>query len=565
MNLQITAKKSSFSLAGFSFVVIVAAAVIFARLGSFPLFNPDEALYAEPAREMLEIGDYITTYLNYVIRFTKPPLAIWAMAFFIKVFGVSEFAVRFFGASCGVALVGATYAAASRYFGTTAAIIAGLSLVTAPLFVGTAREAITDMPLALFMACAQLAFFRGFESSSPRFSYLAWVMVGLAVMTKGPVGLILPMAILFGYHLLRGDLKEAFKRYKVIWGLLIVALIAVPWFAVEIYVTKGAYYQEFIVRENFQRFTANVDAHKQPVWYHLAAMFVGFMPFAIYLPQALWRFLIKCRNMVIMTLSAGKDTKTRYEFVTTYLRQMSIPQSLLFYCAIWSLGTLVFFSMSVSKLLPYTLPAFPALSLIVCAAIDTAIKTKHFRNLAFPLLLLVLVYGGCGFAAPLITGRLRDAPPELVTQAVDFVKFSAGSTFVAIILLRLYKMKAAMIFFAAASCLGLTYYAMRIIPIVSNKWEGPLTGLSRYAGESKLPIIVYEMRKPGVPFYARRKVENINGQDVLKARLSGLKEAYVLTKAKQVSSVTALAGTKLQCQDGDFALLYYGPLGDSKH
>jgi hypothetical protein len=106
---------------------------------------------------------------------------------------------------------------------------------------------------------------------------------------------------------------------------------------------------------------------------------------------------------------------------------------------------------------------------------------------------------------------------------------------------------------------------MRIIPIVSNKWEGPLTGLSRYAGESKLPIIVYEMRKPGVPFYARRKVENINGQDVLKARLSGLKEAYVLTKAKQVSSVTALAGTKLQCQDGDFALLYYGPLVDSKH
>ncbi|MBK7841541.1 MAG: hypothetical protein IPJ49_28425 [Candidatus Obscuribacter sp.] len=84
MNLQITAKKSSFSLAGFSFVVIVAAAVIFARLGSFPLFNPDEALYAEPAREMLEIGDYVTTYLNYVIRFTKPPLVIWAMAFLSK-------------------------------------------------------------------------------------------------------------------------------------------------------------------------------------------------------------------------------------------------------------------------------------------------------------------------------------------------------------------------------------------------------------------------------------------------------------------------------------------------
>ena len=84
---------------------IASCWVLFYGLGDFPLFNPDEALYAEPAREMLETHDYITTTLNYVVRFTKPPVAIWAMALAMKIFGVNEFAARFFGAAAALCLI----------------------------------------------------------------------------------------------------------------------------------------------------------------------------------------------------------------------------------------------------------------------------------------------------------------------------------------------------------------------------------------------------------------------------------------------------------------------------
>src|SRR4051812_806819 len=135
----------------FSLVFVVSCWVFFTGLGNFPLFNPDEALYAEPAREMLETHDYLTTTLNYAVRFTKPPLVIWAMALSYQVLGVNELAARFFGAACGAILCAVTYGFLSRYVMNAAAIIGAITLLTAPLFVATGREAITDMPLSLFI------------------------------------------------------------------------------------------------------------------------------------------------------------------------------------------------------------------------------------------------------------------------------------------------------------------------------------------------------------------------------------------------------------------------------
>lgn len=110
LDAQINIRKKQLVFLATVLVVFASACLlIFYKLGAFPLFNPDEALYAEPAREMLETGEYITTFLNYAVRFTKPPLVIWAMAAGYHLFGVTEFAARYFGAACGAILVAATY------------------------------------------------------------------------------------------------------------------------------------------------------------------------------------------------------------------------------------------------------------------------------------------------------------------------------------------------------------------------------------------------------------------------------------------------------------------------
>ena len=99
----------------FTVVFSLACLTYFSWLDKFPLFNPDEALYAEPAREMNELGEYVTTYLNYQVRYTKPPLCIWAMALAYKAFGATEWATRMFSAACGYILVGATSLLVQKY------------------------------------------------------------------------------------------------------------------------------------------------------------------------------------------------------------------------------------------------------------------------------------------------------------------------------------------------------------------------------------------------------------------------------------------------------------------
>lgn len=567
MSSEITRKSSNLSgsrlLGGwlnvpvFLFVMLLGACIIFAQLGKFPLFNPDEALYAEPAREMLEIKEYITTYLNYVVRFTKPPLVIWAMALSYQVFGVNEFAARFFGAGLGLLLVGVTYLAASRYLSTTAAFLAAGSLITAPLYLGTAREAITDMPLAFFMASAQLAFFHAFESGKKGFAYLAWALVGLSVMTKGPVGIVLPLGILFCYHLMRGDIKKAWRAYCPIGGLLLTALISLPWFIVEIYVTKGAYFQEFIMRENFQRFTAVVDAHKQPFWYHMAAMTVGYLPFSVFIPG-----LIATGVKILREFLKGMEKKraiwTEIARLRSICASFSGVPALMLYCALWTVLTVGFFSISVSKLLPYTLPAFPALALLVANYLDNAVKGNRFFRLSWPMFFLVVLFCGAGGVAPVICSKLRDAPEGLQSLIVGYAAFSASAVLVSLAIMRFNQLRNGLICFTLTSALGLSFYALRILPVVSDKWEGGLPTLSALAGASQLPIIVFDMRKPGVPFYALRRVENINDINVLQSRLAALGEAYILTKLKRQEVLTSLPGIKVISSQGSFTLLRYG-------
>lgn len=568
-------------LLGLVAVTVISAFVYFNGLGSLPLFNPDEALYAEPAREMLVTGEYITTLLNYVVRFTKPPLCIWAMAGCYQIFGVNEFAARFFGAACAVVLVAITYLTMVRYISLRAAIFGSLTLASAPLFVFTAREAITDMPLSLFGAGTQLAFFHASQSNFKRRGalYLGYVLIGLAVMTKGPVGLVLPVAILLAWHTVKGDLWSAFKSYQPLIGAVIVAAIALPWFVTEIYITKGAYFQEFIVRENFQRFTTVVDAHKQPVYYHLLAMLGGFFPWTVYLPQAMVASLAgylsalkgsRANSDALDSATASADisgpgiavlpaslrgllTRSR-----NYIESLDVSGRLALYCIFWATITLVFFSASVSKLLPYTLPAFPALAILVGCEFERCLSRQAaFKRLAFPLLAVMMVYAAASLVAPIVAARLRDAPAGLTALISAYGAVQAVVVLISILAFKLNRKIAGLAIMTVGTACMLVVHTAHILPVLSKKWEGPLPKLSRFAGQSSDPLIVFDMRKPGVPFYALKQVENINNFDLLTVRLKQVPQAYILLKVKNMPLFKDMAGIKTVDSEGDFALLRY--------
>jgi 4-amino-4-deoxy-L-arabinose transferase-like glycosyltransferase len=138
-------KKLGLELAVVALVFATAGYIFYTALGDVPLFNPDECFYAEPAREMLETGNWITTTLNYDIRYTKPPLHYWATALSYYLFGVDEFAARFYSATCAAILVASTYCLTNKFVGMRAGLIASAVLMSAPLYVVTGRLAIIEM------------------------------------------------------------------------------------------------------------------------------------------------------------------------------------------------------------------------------------------------------------------------------------------------------------------------------------------------------------------------------------------------------------------------------------
>lgn len=538
-------------VAPFALIFLAACTLFFAELGKYPLFNPDEALYAEPAREMLEIGDYITTYLNYVVRFTKPPVAIWGQAISILVFGCNEFAVRFFGAASGALLVAATYWTAEILIGRRAAIVSSLALCTAPLFVGTAREAITDMPLSFFSAASMFCFFMAIRLQKPPLLYLAYALTGLAVMTKGPVGVVLPVGILAVYHFLKQDWKEALRFYRPLSGIAIVGLISLPWFITEIVITGGAYFNDFIMKENFQRFTSVVDSHKGAWWYHIAAMMGGFFPWSVFVPQAILTSIMWDKLRARWTNSGPLSILHSY-------RGLTLSEDLGLYCSCWALVTLAFYSISVSKLLPYTLPAFPAIAVIIALEFERIISEQSAKRALVPVLILALIFAAATLVLPHTVKLLRDAPETLVDILGSFASYQLIFTAAAAALISRRFFRSGFYLFLIPTFVGFLFFGNRLLTVLSQTWEAPLPPMARFAAGSDLPIIVYDMRKPSMPFYTHRQVIQPSSPDQLKSLLADCQRgAYILSKSKQAQFFRELPGCFIQCAEGRFVLVRY--------
>ncbi len=537
-----------------AFTFLVGVCVYFNALGSFPLFNPDEALYAEPAREMLKNGDWLTTHLNYIVRYTKPPLVIWAQALLFSIFGVSEFAARSFGAACGVLLVLLTQAFVTRYVNLRAGIAAGFALMTAPLFFGTARECITDVPLSLFLGGAIMAFYAAFrEKRNKLLATAGYILISLAVMTKGPVAVVLPVAILGFYYLTTGGLKAAWQRFFPLTGALIVAVLALPWFVLEIAATKGEYFQEFFVRENFQRFTSEVDSHKAPIWYHVAAVLGGFLPFSLYLPLSVGEIFQALKEKLQKPLAAAKSLNV----IPDSLKELEPHDSLGYFAMVWLFITVAFFSVSVSKLLPYTLPAFPAAAILFALEIERAITRQSRSRFLVPVLLTATTCTIAYFVMPFALSKVRNLPAGILPLAQGAWAAMAVAMSAAAALIWGRRKQAALCIVLSAQVLLCVFLAIPLTLKLSEAWEGPLPEMSRYVGKVSEPAFVFDMRKPGVPFYADRQMSQAWTWAALTSELSRIKRAYIITRARNKPPLLEMPGYTVIKEEGLYVLLRF--------
>src|ERR1051326_3743737 len=181
----------------------------FFLLGSRSLNEPDEGRYAEVAREMIELRDWVVPHLWYAPHLGKPPLTYWSVAAAMSVFGANEWAVRLPLALAGVSGVWVAYLFGSALGGRRAGIWSALILQSSLLYFVMARMLTTDMLLSQFDAWAIYCFWRSWQileavgpGDGPHGSSRSfwawhlggWTAVALGFLVKGPIALAVPLA-----------------------------------------------------------------------------------------------------------------------------------------------------------------------------------------------------------------------------------------------------------------------------------------------------------------------------------------------------------------------------------
>ena len=348
-------------------------------LGVRTLVPPDEGRYAEMAREMFTTGDWITTRLNGIKYFEKPPLQTWMNAASFAVFGLGEWQARLWTGLCGLGGVLLTGYAGNRVFGPRAGFYAALALGSSLFWVASGQIDSLDMSLSGMMTivlCAVMIAQRDGAGAGERRNWMlaCWAGMALAVLAKGLIGLVLPGAVLVLYSALSGDLA-IWKRLHLGKGLLLFFAVATPWFVlVALRNPEQPYF--FFVHEHWERFFLKTH-HREGAWYYFFVMLIpGIVPWLGVLPQALWGAVRRQRDGVFQ------------------------PRLMLL---IWAVFIFFFFSYSSSKLPGYILPVFPSLAMLIAVYLENA--SRRSRMIAAGLLVLI---GVAGVAAV----------PQMVTMAV---------------------------------------------------------------------------------------------------------------------------------------------------
>ena len=283
------------SRADFFVLLVVCFAAFWWRLGTLGLIDPDEPFYAQTAREMVQSGDWMTPRIYGAPQFEKPIFYYWLVAGSFKVLGETEFAGRFPTAVFATALVLLTWAFARRVWNGRAGFLAALVLATGLEFCVMSRLMLTDVPLAFFLAGSLFSYWLAMRCDARRHWWIFWALVcnGLAVLTKGPIGSLVPLlaTAIFCWRTRRPHLYRGAGFW---WGVAGYAVIVVPWYGLMFAEHPRQFWDDFFVRDNFLRMIRAEHPANNHFWYYPGLLLLGsipWMPAVALVVRRTWRGL----------------------------------------------------------------------------------------------------------------------------------------------------------------------------------------------------------------------------------------------------------------------------------
>ena len=549
-------------LAASIWIVLISGIAFLWQLGHIGLVDETEPLFAEAARQMTVTGDWVTPYFNGETRFDKPPFIYWLMAIAYQIVGVNEWAARLPSALAAIALTAFCFYVL-RQFGWSKGSVPHLNLDPPVLQVSGAasrtlaglndprwttawigsgaialnlqtilwgRSGVSDMLLTACMGSALLAFFCGYaQPHTPqrqRRWYLGfYILAALAVLTKGPVGIVVPGMIIVAFLLYVGQLWPVLREMQILWGSVIFLLMTVPWYVLVIQAHGQTYIESFFGYHNVERFTSVVNNHSAPWYFYVLVVLLGFIPWSIYLPLAIARLQIWQRSQWQHVPRHG------------HLGPFAL---------IWFLVIFVFFSIAVTKLPSYTLPLLPSTSVLVALlwsekmtgasaerervgsqaitlgpqrarlSDSAGMLISHLTNILF----LVILSGAVLYSS----NWLGDDPvmpelPQLMQESnillVGSVSWSLGAIMSSVLLMKRrshWIWVTNLIAFIAFLLLTL----LPALPLMDSQRQLPLRQISAHivrTSDETAEIIMVGFKKPTLVFYTQRPVTYIYGVD----------------------------------------------------
>lgn len=317
------------------------------------MWDNDEGLNSEASREMLVSGNYIVPTFNYQLRSAKPILLYWCQIGCYQLFGVNEASARLPSALAALLAVLVVYELGRAMFTLHTGLLAAVLFACSISILGAAHFANPDALLLAFSALTLAAFFRYDQTQSRGWIYLAGIAAGFAALAKGPVGLILPGAIVFVYLLWQRRLRQLFTlpiAESFGWCLLVAA----PWYVWVAVETRGQFLREFWFQHHMNRVQIPLEDHHGSPFYYLIALCVGLFPGSLFLAASIWHTGLRLRE-------SGED------------------RSAVRFLVVWFAIFFVAFSIVRTKLPNYILPLYPA------AVLLTAWTLERWRTGAFVL------------------------------------------------------------------------------------------------------------------------------------------------------------------------------------
>jgi 4-amino-4-deoxy-L-arabinose transferase-like glycosyltransferase len=490
------ARSSPAPLALPALLALAAWLGFFNQLNGFPLFDVDEGAFSEATREMLERGDFVTTWLNGQPRFDKPILTYWLQALSVSLFGVQEFAFRLPSALAAVGWVGAILAftrqQCDRATGYAAALIAATTLGVNVI----GRGATADALLNLFLALAMFDIYRFMAQPLARYRQRAYLWMALGLLTKGPVALLIPFAASGLAFALHGKARAWRQAVLDPAGWLILLAVAGPWYLLE-YLREGdAFIAGFFLRHNVERFMAPLQGHRGNLLYYLPAALLLMLPYT---------------GLLLRILPGMRMLRAR-------------PLDTFLWC--WFLFVLVFFSLAGTKLPHYLL--YGVTPLFVLMAMRRRLLVSRWLAFVPPLLLLgavvALPAALHAFGPTIGDAYVREAltRPEAFGAGYRLASTVLLLSMLALVLLPRYEAWQKLL---ACGLLCSAAVGMLLLPALGELQQGPVKEAALFARQAGLPVRTWQFNVPSFSVYRGQVTERaltLRPGDVVLTRSSAL-------------------------------------------